>query len=102
MKLTYSAKTDKWVDRHGNVVPEPKPSHEGGPAYAPPWKPLHSEAMGVHPSQRKEAEQNAYDKGVPTEFDHTGCPIFRDRIHRTRFCKAYRMVDLDAGYSDAQ
>ena len=56
--------------------------------------PIHSEALAVHPEQRAEAIASAEKHGVPTEFDKHGCPIFRSRSHRKRYCKEYGFVDL--------
>lgn len=68
-----------------------------------PWsRPLASDALAVHPKQVKEATDDAAKKGVPTDFDSLGRPLFRDRNHRKRYCQAYGFYDRDAGYSDAQ
>lgn len=63
---------------------------------------MKSEALAVHPNQRKEATENARKQGVPTEFDKQGRPIFMDRAHRRAYCRAYGFYDRDAGYADAQ
>lgn len=58
--------------------------------------PLKSEALAVHPKQRAEAEADARKKGVPTEFDRAGRPVFRDRGHRKKYLKAYCVVDKNS------
>lgn len=66
------------------------------------FKLLPSDSLGVHPRQIKEARESALNKGVPTEFDSKGRPIFTSRLHRKRYCQAYGFFDRDAGYGDAQ
>ena len=66
-----------------------------------PW-PLHSEAMGVHPSQADEAAAYSREIGVPTEFDGDGRPIFTSRGHRKRYAEAHGYFDADGGYGDPQ
>lgn len=67
---------------------------------ADPW-PLHSDALGVHPSQIPEAVKQARSLGVPTEFDSSGRAILRDRKHRKDLCQALGYFDRNAGYGDA-
>lgn len=74
----------------------------GGSAGLIGWKPLHSEALAVHPDQIVEASEDAVKKGVPTAFDSEGRPIFTSRQHRTQYCRAYGFHDRQAGYGDAQ
>lgn len=64
------------------------------------WKPLASEALAVHPRQIAEAEESARRKGVPTEFDSQGRPVFTSRSHRRQYLRAYNFHDKDGGYSD--
>ena len=71
----------------------------GGTSWA---NPVHSEALAVHPSLIEEAAKDAQAKGVPTEFDSSGRPIFRDRAHRKAYCEQYAYFDRSAGYADAQ
>lgn len=66
------------------------------------WKPLHSEAMAVHPDLIGEAVADAQAKGVPTAFDAEGRPVFTSRSHRAEYCRRYGFFDRDGGYSDAQ
>jgi hypothetical protein len=68
-----------------------------------PWaRPQVCEALAVHPKQIKEAVNDAVKKGVQTDFDRQGRPLFRDRDHRKRYCQAYGIFDKDGGYGDAQ
>lgn len=63
--------------------------------------PLKSDAAGVHPSQAKEAMQNASNLGVPTQFDsQTGQAVFESRSHRKAYLKAMGMHDRNGGYGD--
>lgn len=66
------------------------------------WKPIVSDALGVHPHQVNEAREDAMKKGVPTDFTPTGEPILRSREHRKAYMRAYGFYDRDAGYGDAQ
>lgn len=65
-------------------------------------KPLHSEALAVNPKQIPEAIEDARKKGVPTDFDKLGRPIFTSRAHAKAYQKAYGYFNRDAGYGDAQ
>lgn len=66
------------------------------------WRrPLKSDALAVHPRQVKEAMEDAAKKGVPTEFDARGSPIFTSARHRKKYCVAYGYFDKSAGYADA-
>lgn len=68
-----------------------------------PWsRPLASDALAVHPEQIPEAIEDARKKGISIDFDSLGRPLFRDRNHRKRYCRAYGIYDRDGGYSDAQ
>jgi hypothetical protein len=52
------------------------------------WKrPIHSEALGIHPMDIEAAQRAAENKGVPTSYDTEGRPIFTSRQHRARFLK---------------
>ena len=64
--------------------------------------PIHSRAMGVHPSQIGEAKERAQKIGVPTEFDNKGKAIFTDRSHRKKYCEKLGYFDQDGGYGDPQ
>lgn len=64
------------------------------------WKPIHSDALAVHPSQVDEAVESAKKKGVPTEFLPDGRPILRTRQHRRAYLRAYGYHDRSGGYGD--
>jgi len=64
--------------------------------------PIKSDAMGVHPSQRKSMTAFCDKMGVPTEFGADGRPILRDRAHRAAHMKIRGCFDMDGGYGDAQ
>jgi hypothetical protein len=53
------------------------------------FKPVHSETLGVHPKQIKEATEDAAKKGVPTRFDRVGRPVFVSSRHFREYAKAY-------------
>jgi hypothetical protein len=65
------------------------------------WKPLASDGLAVHPSQVKEATEDAKKKGVPTEFMPDGRPVFTSREQRKRYCQMYGFFDKSGGYGDA-
>ncbi len=71
-----------------------------GVAHKPGNWPMKSEAMAVHPDQVGEAHADAVKRGVPTEFDKSGCPIFTSPGHRKRFCEAYGAYDRNGSYGD--
>lgn len=75
----------------------------GIPAASASWnRPMHSDALAVHPKQRAEAISDAEKKGVPTDFDKEGRPIFPSRQHRNAYMRAYGYFDRDGGYGDPQ
>ena len=51
--------------------------------------PQHSDALGVHPSQAEEARESAKRRGVPTDFDKAGRPVFTSAAHKRAYAKAY-------------
>ncbi len=69
--------------------------------------PIYSDAMAVHPSQIKDAERQAAELGVPTEFvqqDHpdadcwAGQPIFTSQRHQDEYLRKVtggKIVNLD-------
>jgi hypothetical protein len=67
--------------------------------YVKPW-PLHSDALGVHPSQIPAAQREAARHGVRLDFDGEGRAILESRGHRNRVMRATGHHDLDAGYGD--
>lgn len=70
-----------------------------GVPYPAGW-PMASEALAVHPRQRKEATEDAKKKGVPTYFDRHGRPVFRSQGHRSAYLKAYNKIDKNGSYGD--
>ena len=75
------------------------------------WKkPIHSEALSVHPRLRAQAMEIAAKRGVPTEFDKKGRPVFTSRKHRRDYLRIRTMRDSsgnesrchdnDGGYGD--
>lgn len=56
-------------------------------------RPLESDALAVHPDLRDEATKDAKYKGVPTEFNGDGCPIFTSEVHKRKYLKAYGYMD---------
>ncbi len=62
--------------------------------------PQHSDAMGVHESQRAEAYAESVRAGVPTYFDNQGRAVFNSAGHRKRYCETLGYFDRNAGYSD--
>ena len=55
--------------------------------------PQYSDAMGVDPSQSKDAEKEADRIGVPTKFTKDGAAEFRSASHRRKYLKAMGYVD---------
>lgn len=55
--------------------------------------PLHSDALGVHPSQIPEAMEQAKRLGVPTNFDPLGRAICTSQAHQDQLAKALGMSD---------
>lgn len=62
--------------------------------------PMASDAAGVHPDQRKEAQDHSKTIGIPTEFTADGAAVFRSPSHRKRYCEAIGLFDRNAGPSD--
>lgn len=63
-------------------------------------RPIHSDALGVHPSQVNAFRQAAARAGVPTDFDSKARPILRSREHRRRYLRHRGVIDGDGGYGD--
>ena len=59
--------------------------------------PIHSEALGVHPSQVPEVREAYRHHGVPTEVTPTGEVILRNPAHRREVMKLNHVIDR-AGY----
>ncbi len=62
--------------------------------------PMESDAAGVHPDQRVEAEAHSRSIGIPTHFTEDGAAVFTDPKHRKRYCEAIGMYDRNAGPGD--
>src|SRR5579864_971413 len=69
--------------------------------------PVETHQLAVHPSQVKEAMDDAVKKGVPTEFLADGRPRMRTKQHMREYLKAYgfrrrekgegvKRIDIDA------
>jgi hypothetical protein len=56
--------------------------------------------MAVFPDQIPAEREQAYKKGVPTEFTKQGQPIFTSAGHRAAYCRAMGAVDRNGGYRD--
>ena len=63
--------------------------------------PMVSDAAGVHPDQAKELAEHVARRGVPTEINADGNPVFTSREHRKKFCQATGIYDRNAGIGDA-
>jgi len=59
--------------------------------------PKKSDALGVHPSQVKEAMEHDRAHGVPTDYTKDGRAILKDRQHFTALRKLHGMNDR-SGY----
>ena len=60
-----------------------------------------SDSLGVHPKQKKEAEEQSIMLGVPTEFDaKDGRAILRDTAHQRDLQKALGYHNNDGGYGE--
>jgi len=67
---------------------------QGRPATAG-W-PIHCKGSSVHPSQAQELRDLLRKKGVPTEVDRQGRPIYRNASHRKRALSARGLIDRDS------
>lgn len=56
--------------------------------------PMKSLSLKVHKKQIAEATEVAKKKGVPTEFDQTGCPVFTSAKHFKDYAKAHGFCHL--------
>ena len=79
--------------------PKPLVGEEIGGTPTKGW-PLYSDAAGCHPSQIKNLERVALERGVPTECTADGRVIFRDRAHRRAYLRAFGLHDKNGGYGD--
>jgi len=62
------------------------------------FKPIISESMGGHPSQRDEMMAEAKRLGVPTEFTADACPILTSQAHKRAYMKAMGYRENNAYY----
>lgn len=81
----YCNKTKKW-----------KKKRKKGVANLAKW-PLHCESLAVHPELIPEAEQQAREHGVPTEFTPDGTPVMTGPGHYRQYRKL-RGVHFNNGY----
>lgn len=79
--------------------PDRSDDADSGPCSLSGVREMHSEALAVHPKQIKEATENAKKKGVPTEFDQHGRPVFTSRAHQRAYGRAYGFVNKDDNWS---
>jgi hypothetical protein len=85
----------------GRVAKRDFAAEHGSTAHIPGNWPMQSDAMGVHPSQCKDAYEQSVRLGVPTRFDRkTGCAVLESAGHRKRFAEALGYYDRNAGYGD--
>lgn len=63
--------------------------------------PRKSHAMGVHPSQIKEAMARDRELGVPVNYASTGAVEFTSRGQEQKWMHAHGFCDNDAGYGDS-
>jgi hypothetical protein len=64
--------------------------------------PKKSDAMGVHPSQVKEARAADERLGVPIQYEKTGEAVYESATQRKKHCEAHGFYDRNGGYSDPQ
>jgi hypothetical protein len=57
-----------------------------------------SDALGVSPKQRQEAQEQSIKLGVPTEFAEDGRAVLRDTAHQRDLQKALGYFNRDGGY----
>lgn len=92
----------KALKKHYEPISELRGEPRPGAAFCG-FKEIHSESLGVHPSQVEEAKAAAKKHGVPVEFDHKSRPIFTCKSQRKKYCEKVRAsYDMDGGYGDPQ
>lgn len=62
-------------------------------------RPEESEALRVHPDDIPEAMALAKAKGVPTEHDSEGRPLFTSARHQQAYCRAFGFFNRDSVFS---
>lgn len=58
--------------------------------------PIHSTALQIDRDQIQEFTEGMKKRGVPTDYDHKGRPIFRNPGHKKAYCKVFGIVDKDS------
>jgi hypothetical protein len=65
--------------------------------------PMESVSQGVNPRQIADAVKLDHSLGVHADYNpKNGNVIFTSRKHRAEWCRAHKVKDWDAGYSDPQ
>jgi hypothetical protein len=59
-----------------------------------------SDAFGVAPSQKNEAQEQSIKLGVPTEFTDDGRAILKSTTHQRDLQKALGLHNRDGGYGE--
>ena len=78
-------------------------SYKGRLPVTPSTYPKRSDAMGVHPSQVKEARAADERLGVPIQYDKkTGEAVYESKSQRKKHCEAHGFFDRNGGHSDPQ
>jgi len=67
---------------------------------SPTTWPMRSNALAVHPSQRRQYMEFAAKNGVPTHFDERGKPVLRSKNHRKQYAELVGATDFDGGFGD--
>lgn len=66
-----------------------------------PWsRPIHSDALAVHPEQIPEVMDRNARHGLHVHYDNDGCPVLVSRDQRRRLMKIERCHDNQGGYGD--
>lgn len=81
-----------WFCDAANLAAQQTPDPSG-------W-PMVSDALAVDPRDAGEAQADAAKRGVPTEFNREGQPIFTSSGHKAAYCRAMGAVDRNGGYRD--
>ena len=100
MNIGYRINGREVTKEEWDRLPNQEIGEPGG--HEPGCWPKVSIALEVHPGQRQEAIEDARRKGVPTDFNERGQPIFTDQAHEKKYHQAYGYFNRNAGYSDAQ
>lgn len=79
------------------IEPTSIPGHEGASIIH--FKPVHSDAMAIHPEQIPQAMEHDRAHGVPTEYDGDGCPILTSPDHQRRYMNMLGFHQRNGGFS---